>query len=104
MAVPTSAFSITLSVRMENSPGVLGRMATEIGNIGGNIIGVNGFEAHGPTVTNEIIVYCRDEAHARKVVELTKGISGVQLIEAYDRTFKMHEGGKIEVISLAPVR
>ena len=104
MAVPTSAFSITLSVRMDNAPGVLGRMATEIGNIGGNIIGVNGFEAHGPTVTNEIIVYCRDEAHARKVVELTKGISGVQLIEAYDRTFKMHEGGKIEVISLAPVR
>jgi malate dehydrogenase (oxaloacetate-decarboxylating) len=104
MAVPTSAFSITLNVRMENSPGVLGRLATEIGQIGGNITGVNGFEAHGPTVTNEIIVYCRDEAHARKVVELTKGITGVQLIEAYDRTFKMHEGGKIEVISLAPVR
>jgi malate dehydrogenase (oxaloacetate-decarboxylating) len=89
---------------MDNAPGVLGRLATEIGNIGGNIIGVNGFEAHGPTVTNEIIVYCRDESHARKVVELTKSISGVQLIEAYDRTFKMHEGGKIEVISLAPVR
>ena len=41
MAVPTSAFSITLSVRMDNAPGVLGRLSTEIGNIGGNITGVS---------------------------------------------------------------
>jgi len=104
MAVPTSAFSINLAVRLENSPGVLGRLCTEIGGIGGNITGVTGFEAHGPTVTNDITVYCRDEAHARKVVETTKSVAGVQLLDAYDRTFRMHEGGKIEVISLAPVR
>ena len=89
---------------MENTPGVLGRLCSEIGAVGGNITGVSGFEAHGPTVINELTVYCRDEAHARKVVEVTKGVAGVDLTDAHDRTFRMHEGGKIEVISLAPVR
>jgi malate dehydrogenase (oxaloacetate-decarboxylating) len=103
MATPTSAFSVTLFVQMDNAPGVLGRLATDLGAAGGNITAVSGFEAHGPLANQELVVYCRDEAHARKIVDVARGCDGVRVVDAYDRTFRMHEGGKIEVISLAPV-
>ena len=45
---PTAAFSIRLRVRLDNTPGTLGRLATAIGEVGGNISALEGFEAKGP--------------------------------------------------------
>jgi malate dehydrogenase (oxaloacetate-decarboxylating) len=97
MATPTAAFSVNLLVQLDNAPGTLGRLAAEIGALGGNIAAVSGFEAKGPVVTEDIVVHCRDEAHAAKVVEGVRGVAGVAVLDAYDRTFRMHEGGKIKV-------
>jgi malate dehydrogenase (oxaloacetate-decarboxylating) len=97
MATPTAAFSVNLLVQLDNAPGTLGRLAAEIGNAGGNIAAVSGFEAKGPVVTEDVVVHCRDEAHAAKVVDAVKAVSGVVVLDAYDRTFRMHEGGKIKV-------
>jgi malate dehydrogenase (oxaloacetate-decarboxylating) len=97
MATPTAAFSVNLLVQLDNAPGTLGRLAAEIGAVGGNIAAVSGFEAKGPVVTEDVVVHCRDEAHATKVVEAVRGLAGVVLLDAYDRTFRMHEGGKIKV-------
>jgi malate dehydrogenase (oxaloacetate-decarboxylating) len=97
MATPTAAFSVNLLVQLDNAPGTLGRLAAEIGALGGNIAAVSGFEAKGPIVTEDVVVHCRDEAHAAKIVDAVKVVAGVVLLDAYDRTFRMHEGGKIKV-------
>jgi malate dehydrogenase (oxaloacetate-decarboxylating) len=104
MGTPTAAFSINLLVQLDNAPGTLGRLATEIGSLGGNIAAVSGFEAKGPVVTEEVVVHCRDEAHAAKVVEAARVVPGVTVLDAYDRTFRMHEGGKIEVVPTVATR
>ena len=104
MATPTAAFSVNLFVQLDNVPGTLGRLALEIGHAGGNIAAVSGFEAKGPAVLENVVVHCRDEAHARKVVDTARAVVGVLVLDAYDRTFRMHEGGKIEVLPLAPTR
>jgi malate dehydrogenase (oxaloacetate-decarboxylating) len=100
---PTAAHSIHLRVQLANRPAVLGRLATAIGDTGANISALSGFEARGPTVLEDIVVNCRDEDHARQVVEVVGSVDGVTLHEWWDRTFRMHEGGKIEVVSLVPV-
>ncbi len=100
---PTAAYSITLDCRLDNKPGTLGRLASAIGAAGGNIGALDGFDVRGPELRRCIVVHCRDEAHQLKVVEAVNTLPGATLVDWWDRTFRMHEGGKIEVNTLAPV-
>jgi len=100
---PTAAYSITLKVALDNVPGTLGRFAVAVGEAGANIAAIPGFEAKGPTVVRAIDVHCRDEAHAAELADVLDQVTGVSVIEWWDRTFKLHEGGKIEVNPLCSV-
>lgn len=104
MGAPTFAqYSLNLRVRLSNKPGVLGGLASAIGGAGGNIFAVEGFVAKGPSLERDIVVNCRDEEHMAELVVVVKQADGVQLLDYHDRTFRMHEGGKIEVLPLMPV-
>ena len=100
---PTPAFSLRLRVRMANKPGMLGKVAIAIGEVGANITGIQGFEAVTVSLDDDIIVNCTSEICRCQVAAPIEAIEGVEILEFEDRTFKMHEGGKIEVLSLAPV-
>ena len=100
---PATQYSIVLRVTLDNVPGVLGRLATAIGEAGGNIFAVDAFEAKGAIVDREIVVNCSSVDHQAEVVEAVRGTSGITLHDWWDRTFRMHEGGKIEVLPLCPV-
>jgi malate dehydrogenase (oxaloacetate-decarboxylating) len=100
---PTAAFSITVDCRLDNVPGTLGRLCSAIGSAGGNIGALDGFDVRGPELRRCLVVHCRDEAHQLKVVEAVRTLNGVTLVDWWDRTLRMHEGGKIEVRSLSPV-
>ena len=100
---PTAAFSLRIRVRMANKPGDLGRLAVAIGEAGGNIAGLDGFLAKQAFLEEDIIVDCRSEAHQAEVLTAIEGLDGIDVLAHEDRTFKMHEGGKIEVLPLAPV-
>ena len=60
---PTAAFSIALDCQLDNVPGTLGRLCTAIGEAGGNIGALDGFDVRGPTLRRSLVVHCRDEAH-----------------------------------------
>jgi malate dehydrogenase (oxaloacetate-decarboxylating) len=100
---PTAAFSIRLRVRLENRPRMLGKLAVAIGDAGGNIAGLEGFEAKLALLDEDVVVNCTSEAHQQQIVDAVSTIEGVELLRWEDRTFAMHEGGKIEVLSLSPV-
>lgn len=104
MNSPSAAFSVRLRVRLDNRPGALGRLATAIGEAGGNIGALDAFEAKGAVLDEVLIVDCRDEAHQEHIRAAVNGLDGVEVLAADDRTFLMHEGGKIEVISRLPLR
>jgi malate dehydrogenase (oxaloacetate-decarboxylating) len=96
-------YSITLDVTLDNVPGVLGRLATAIGDAGGNIFAIDGFVAKGRELERDIVVNCSSVEHQHEVVAAVEATEGVTLEGWYDRTFRMHEGGKIEVLPLCPV-
>jgi len=101
--LPTAAYSIHLQVALDNVPNTLGRLATAIGEAGANIMSMGGFDVRGDLLVNDVVVNCRDEEHAAAVIDAVEGQDGVEILHWHDRTFDMHEGGKIEVVSLAEV-
>ena len=101
---PTSTqYSITLRLSLANVPGILGSLTTAVGEVGGNIFAIEGFVAKGPTIEREIVVNCCDEPHQQRVIDRIGALENVELLDSWDRTFRMHEGGKIEVLPLCPV-
>jgi malate dehydrogenase (oxaloacetate-decarboxylating) len=103
VASPTAAYSIRLRVRLDNRPGSLGRLATAVGDAGGNITAIGGFDVRGPALEEDVVVNCRDEAHIAEVRAAAEGLEGCEVLELLDRTFLMHDGGKIEVLARMPV-
>jgi malate dehydrogenase (oxaloacetate-decarboxylating) len=103
MVSPTAAFSVTIRVRLDNTPGTLGKLAAAIGGVGGNIVALEGFEARDEYLDEDLIVNCISEAHIEVVVASLDGIDGLEVISVSDRTFDMHDGGKIEVLARMPV-
>jgi malate dehydrogenase (oxaloacetate-decarboxylating) len=103
MVSPTAAFSVTIRVRFENVPGTLGRLAVAIGDVGGNIVALEGFEAKEDHLDEDLIVNCRSEEHIEEVCAALHDLDGVEVISVSDRTFDMHDGGKIEVLARMPV-
>ncbi len=100
---PTAAYSFSAKVRLRNVPGVLGALCTAIGAAGGDIAAMEGFVAKGETITRDMAVHARDEAHAERIIAAMREVEGIEVVDHYDRTFRMHEGGKIEVLPLCSV-
>jgi malate dehydrogenase (oxaloacetate-decarboxylating) len=100
---PTAAFSMRIRARLANVPGALGHLAVAIGDAGGNISALEGFEAKQSHLDEDIVVNCTSEAHQQQVLAAIDGLDHIEVLEWEDRTFKMHEGGKIEVLPLCSV-
>jgi malate dehydrogenase (oxaloacetate-decarboxylating) len=103
VALPTAAYSIRLRVRLDNRPGSLGRLATAVGDAGGNIAAIGGFDVRGPVLEEDLVINCRSTHHIEQVRAAADGLEGCEVLECLDRTFLMHDGGKIEVLARMPV-
>ncbi|MFY8237963.1 MAG: NAD-dependent malic enzyme, partial [Ilumatobacteraceae bacterium] len=103
-SLPNAAFSISLDCELDNVPGALGHLCTAIGSAGGNIGALDGFDVRGPVLRRTLVVHCRDEAHQLVVVEAVRKTPNINLVDWWDRTFRMHEAGKIQMFSTAAVR
>ncbi|HET6812354.1 MAG TPA: NAD-dependent malic enzyme, partial [Acidimicrobiales bacterium] len=100
---PSSAYSICLRVESDNRPGWLGRIATAIGDAGGNIAGLEIVEMVGGRMVRDVTVLTASEDHAVAVRSAVEKVPGVAVHEVRDRTFALHEGGKITVRSKLPL-
>src|SRR3954447_5389013 len=100
----SAQYAIILRVEIDHRPGMLGRVATAIGEAGGSIGSVDlvGIE-HGHTL-RDITIETAGEEHAARIGQAVDEVAGARLVEITDRTFKMHVGGKIEQRNKLPVR
>ena len=103
MATPNASYSVRIRVALANEPGVLGRLATAIGNAGGNISHLDIVESDGADIVEDVTVFASDEAHVQRIRAAVEAVEGVTVRKVRDRTFDMHVGGKIEVRSKSPL-
>src|ERR671917_76827 len=105
MPPTTSAqFSLTLRVRIDHRPGMLGRVATAIGEAGGTIGNIERVGLDRRHTLRDITLDAADEAHEHGIVEAVRAVEGAEVIGWSDRTLGMHVGGKLEVRLKHPLR
>ncbi len=103
MATPLAAFSLRLRARIPNQPGVLGQLATAIGAAGGSLVGIEIVATDGATVTRDVVVFCGSEGHAADVAAAARRVEGIDILEVEDRTFAIHEKGKLTIDGKRPL-
>ncbi len=101
---PVSGYQLLLRLRIDNQPGNLGKVTTAIGKTGGSIGVIDIQEAGRDVIVRDVRVFCRDEAHARQIVVGVAEITGVEVEHASDRTFQLHQRGKIQVENKVHIR
>jgi malate dehydrogenase (oxaloacetate-decarboxylating) len=103
MAIPNVSYSVVVRVELSHRPGTLGRLTTAIGDIGGNILGLDIIEVAGEVIVRDITVLAADAEHAVAIRNAAESVDGVHVRSVMDRTFRMHLGGKIEVRGRHPI-
>lgn len=100
---PSASYSVTLRLKIKNLPGMLGKITSRIGEVGGDIgaIDIAGFEKDH--IIRDVTVNVRDERHGEELVKQIESIGDVQVVNVSDRTFLMHLGGKIRVTNKVPL-
>ena len=96
---PNASYSLTLRVKIHNKPGKLGEITTNIGRAGGDIEGIDIVSVGKDFLVRDITVNAASETHDREIINSLTDIDGVEVMNVSDRTFLMHLGGKIEVVS-----
>jgi malate dehydrogenase (oxaloacetate-decarboxylating) len=101
---PSASYSILMRVRLPQRPGSFARVASAIGQTGAILGAIDLVRVDQGTVVRDITVACVDAAHGAGVVDAVTAVEGVTVETVTDRTFQLHEGGKIEVNSTIPVK
>jgi malate dehydrogenase (oxaloacetate-decarboxylating) len=101
---PSAQYSLTLRVEIDHVPGMLGKVASAIGAAGGTIgavdlVGVD--EAH---TVRDITVDTSDSADWPTLTDAVDAVPGAHVLDATDRTFMLHMGGKIEQHNKSPLK
>ncbi len=101
---PSAQYSLTLRVQIEHRPGMLGKVASAIGEAGGTIGAVDLVQVDGRHTVRDITVDTADPADWPRLTDAVEALPGAQVLDSIDRTLQMHIGGKIEVQNKTPVK
>ncbi len=98
------AYTLTLRCQIENRPGMLGRLTTSIGEVGGDIGAIDIVRAERSLLVRDITVRVQDEQHGESLVRMINGVPGVHVLQVSDRVFLAHLGGKLGMHSKVPLK
>ncbi|GAQ93882.1 malate dehydrogenase [Thermodesulfovibrio aggregans] len=95
--VPSPSYSITVRVEIENRIGMFAKIASAISGAGGDLGSIDIVKVEKGKIIRDITVNARDEEHEKKIIKALKHIEGVKILRVMDKTFLVHEGGKIGI-------
>src|SRR5687768_103313 len=100
---PTASYSITVRAKIPDTPGSFARVATAIGEAGGNLGAIDLVEVRKGYKVRDITIATSDEDHAQAIAHAIRKVQGVHIASVSDRTFLMHIGGKIGIAPKRPL-
>ncbi|HRI63996.1 MAG TPA: NAD(P)-dependent oxidoreductase [Polyangium sp.] len=84
--------------------GQLVRLATAIAEQGGLLGDITTLRGGETDSLREVTIETEDEAHRDRVIEAVRKVDGVELLDAIDRVFDLHRGGKLHSTSRMELR
>ncbi len=100
---PNSSFSLTIRLQIPNRVGMLASVTHAIAINGGNLGQIDLIEQTRQISTRDITIDAASTEHAEKIVQAVKVLPSINVIDVYDRTFNLHRGGKISIVSRIPL-
>src|SRR5688500_5098640 len=91
MGTPNASDSVRIRVEVPNAPGSLGRLASAIGDAGGNIAALDVVESIGDRILEDVTVFAADLDHVARIRAVVEALDGIVIRDIRDRTFLMHE-------------
>ncbi len=101
---PSAQYSLTIRVEIEDQPGMLGKVAGAIGLAGGTIGAIDLVDVSGSQLVRDVTVDAHDADHWENILAAINGVEGAHVVDATDRTFLLHVGGKIEQHNKHPLK
>jgi malate dehydrogenase (oxaloacetate-decarboxylating) len=101
---PSAQYRLTIRVRMDDTPGVVGQVTTAIGEAGGMVGAVDLVEANPSGSVRDVVVDAANREHWDRILAAIGSLDGVEVVDTTDRTFMLHVGGKIEQHNKHPLK
>jgi len=103
--LPTQAqYSLTVRVELDDVPGALGQAASAIGAAGGSIRAVDLIRVAGGHTLRDFTVDAPGQDAWSAILAAIDAVPVARVVDSIDRTFLIHQGGKIEQRNKVPVR
>jgi len=96
--------SITIRVKLDHKPHILGELTACIGTLQGHIGAIDIVEATADHTIRDLTIDTGGEEHADTIIEAIRALPGVEIVNFSDRTFLLHLGGKISMTSKTPLK
>src|SRR5437762_11870228 len=97
MKTPSASYSFTFRLQIANRPGMLGRVASAIGNAGGDIGSVDLVQSLRDRIVRDITVKARDSVHGQQIVTRLRHVAGARVVNVPHGTRLMQLGGTVEI-------
>src|SRR4051812_17988706 len=101
---PSAQYSLTIRLEIADRPGMLGLVASAIGQAGASIGSIDLVEVKEGVLLRDITADAQDAEHQDRIVAALGQIDGVAVVDTTDRTFMLHMGGKIEQHNKSPLK
>jgi len=101
---PSASFSATLRVHLDDRPGAFAQLAQAIGDTGGSLGAIDLVRVEAGKKIRDITVDAASADHIETIVAAVQALPGVEVEHVSDRTFLLHLGGKIEMVSKSPLK
>jgi malate dehydrogenase (oxaloacetate-decarboxylating) len=101
---PSASFSSVLRVRLSDRPGSFAAVARAIADAGGSLGAIDIVSVEADSKVRDITVLAEDAAHIEVIGQAVRALDGIEVEQIVDRTFLMHEGGKLEVVPKHPLK
>jgi malate dehydrogenase (oxaloacetate-decarboxylating) len=103
-ATPSAQYRLTIRVKLDDSPSVLGRATSAIGEAGGIVGAVDVVDSDAAGALRDIVVDAAGREHWEEILAAIEAVDGAEVIDTTDRTFLLHVGGKIEQANKHPLK
>ena len=101
---PSPGNSISLRVRYSDRIRDLAAVTAAVAGAGGSIGTMDVVESGRSHIVRDIVVDTIGEDHAREIERAVRALRDIEVLGVHDCTFKLHEGGKLDVVSRTPLR
>ncbi len=103
-AVPSVSYSITVRLEVPARANAVSQLTTAVEARGGVVTALDVTGSAADRIQVDVTCAATDASHADALVAALRTVPGADIGKVSDRTFLLHLGGKLEVVSRVPIR